>query len=359
MEAEPLIESSFRRLLASLDAEREQLRGAWQRLSEERDLTTEHLEKLRQETEEWCYREKLKIDNEWQRLNKLSEEMTKMWPSTVEILEINCSGEAFTIPRETMCGIEGSVLSEMFSDEFIHEIPRDEEGRFFLDFNPQCFSMVVEYLRNRRLNLDAPLPVVPQVQKRNMELLAEAWKLWPFLKANRLNPLHGTSLHISSQADGPKELHIIRATHPGWQVLGAEQPLPVSTSSYFEVKVLHNPDTRGGLALGVCGHLPSGTETHSIRLQQCVLYNSNNGLLGDSIGEHDVQGGLKLSDGESLGVCHEVILGVLQWYHNGRFIGSSSFKERWTSVFPVFGLYVPGQSIAIDFQASQPKMSRS
>lgn len=54
-----------------------------------------------------------------------------------------------------------------------------------------------------------------------------------------------------------------------------------------------------------------------------------------------------------------MILGVLQWYHNGRFIGSSSFKERWTSVFPVFGLYVPGQSIAIDFQASQPKMSRS
>ncbi len=50
-----------------------------------------------------------------------------------------------------------------------------------------------------------------------------------------------------------------------FQVLGAEQPLPVSTSSYFEVKVLHNPDTRGGLALGVCGHLPSGTETHSIR----------------------------------------------------------------------------------------------
>lgn len=26
--------------------------------------------------------------------------------------------------QETMCGIEGSVLSEMFSDEFIHEIPR-------------------------------------------------------------------------------------------------------------------------------------------------------------------------------------------------------------------------------------------
>ena len=42
--------------------------------------------------------------------------------------------------------------------------------------------MVVEYLRNRRLNLDAPLPVVPQVQKRNMELLAEAWILGSDLK---------------------------------------------------------------------------------------------------------------------------------------------------------------------------------
>ena len=37
--------------------------------------------------------------------------------------------------------------------------------------------MVVEYLRNRRLRADAPLPVVPQMQKRNMELLAEAWTL--------------------------------------------------------------------------------------------------------------------------------------------------------------------------------------
>ena len=38
----------------------------------------------------------------------------------------------------------------------------------------RCFSVVVEYLRNRRLRADAPLPVVPVVQRRNMELLAEA-----------------------------------------------------------------------------------------------------------------------------------------------------------------------------------------
>ena len=32
-----------------------------------------------QETEEWCYREKMKIDHEWQRLNRLSEELQKLF----------------------------------------------------------------------------------------------------------------------------------------------------------------------------------------------------------------------------------------------------------------------------------------
>ena len=29
--------------------------------------------------------------------------MAKMWPPTLEVLQINCSGEVFTVPRETMC----------------------------------------------------------------------------------------------------------------------------------------------------------------------------------------------------------------------------------------------------------------
>ena len=39
---------------------------------------------------------------------------------------------------------------------------------------------------------------------------------------------------------------------------------------------------------------------------------------------------------------------------SGQLIGTSTFKERWSSVFPVFGLYVPGQSVAVDFQAAVP-----
>eukprot|EP00913_Durusdinium_trenchii_P022372 g21017.t1 len=137
--------------------------------------------------------------------------------------------------------------------------------------------------------------------------------------------------HTSLMAPAKAKLgqtQIVRATHPGWQVLGAEQPLPVSIVSYFEVQILHNPDTRGGLAIGVCDHLPSGPETHSIHLQSCVLYNSNNGLLGDCIAEHDVKGGLMLAEGERLGISHDVVSQTLQWYHNGQSIGKSTFRER-------------------------------
>ena len=99
------------------------------------------------------------------------------------------------------------------------------------------------------------------------------------------------------------------------------------------------------LAVGLCNHLPQGPETHSIRLQPlgkvlqslqkrrsrfageehllqlralshtlasrcCVLYNSNNGLLGDALGDHDVQPGLQLGEAAHALLLRQVNLGV-------------------------------------------------
>ena len=103
----------------------------------------------------------------------------------LQVIQINCPGQVFTIPKQTMpvaqtsdcqglrvhvagntfvfckilhykitrqlddfgfafccaesckCGIPSSVLAEMFSEKSTREIPRDEEGRFFLEFNLQ------------------------------------------------------------------------------------------------------------------------------------------------------------------------------------------------------------------------------
>jgi len=347
IESDALIEPSFRRLLSAIDGERERIRATWQQIQQEREGTTAELERLRLDTEDWCKSEKDKIEAEWKRLDRLTEQMNDIWPSETEIIEINCSGTIYSMSRSSLCSIEGSVLSRVFSDEFISQVPRDEFGRFYLDFNPACFGIVVEYLQNRRLRVDAPIPIIPVDQMQNMELLAEAWKLSPFLHENRINPVHTTSLSVKK--------NVVESTHPGWQVISAQHALPMAGPSYFEVTVTKNPDPRGGLAIGLCGHIPVGTEIHSIRLRGAVMYNSNNGLIGDIYENPDVPDKVRLVE------AHLSLLSTLpraELYFNREYIGKVDLKQdplnMARTLYPVFALYVPGLTLSVDFCAPSP-----
>jgi len=357
VESDALIESSFRRLLSSIEAERGAIRGTWQQLQQDRDGTTAELERLRQDTEEWCYSEQQKIDAEWKRLDTLTLTLNHLFPHTEEadLLKINCSGRTFTIPRGTLCSIEGCKFNELFSQEGVKAIPPGPEpGSIFLDFNPVCFGLVVEYLQNRRLRLDSPLPVIPAAQQKNMEMMAEAWRIRPFLRENRINPVHGTSLHLSGLR--------LRATHPGWQVISAQNPLPMAASSYFEVKVVANPDPKGGwCAFGVCTHIPSGQEVHSIRVPESAMYASNNGVIGNMVANEDAENvakGIKFTEGSIVGIRHDVGSKSLQWYFNRKLLGTTAIKEEMLekaqSLFPVFALCEPEQQIEVNFHPDEP-----
>lgn len=368
VETDAMMESSFRRLLAAIEEEREQIRNTLQQLQIDRESTTEELEQLQKDTEAWCTNEKVKIDSEWKRLDRLSEKMVDFWPAASEILKINCSGTVYEVPRGTICGIEGSYLAQLFSEENSHTIKPDADGFFYLDINPHCFALVIEYLLNRRLRKDAPLPVVPQAQKLNMELLAEAWQLKPFLKENRINPVHVTSFHVQQPGN------IVEATHPGWQVISSQHPMPLANPYYFEVKIKSNPGagSSGGLAVGVCNRIPQGQEIHTIRLSGSVMYNSGNGLIGDVIDYEEagkVRGEVELTEGSILGIRHDVANHTLQWFlkpgENAPWenLGECKFKseclESMRLLFPVFALYVPKQSIKVDFRppsSTQPAM---
>jgi hypothetical protein len=349
-ESDVVIEPAFRKLQSAIEAEREDIRSTRQQIEQERDGTTAELKRLRADTEEWCKNERGKIDSEWKKLDKLSEYMANLWPKRMDILEINCSGQSFTVPRCTLCAIEDSTLSQMFSDSFIQKIPRDSEGRLYLDFNPHCFSIIVDYLRNRRLRQDAPVPVVPSKLQQSMDVLAEALKLKPFMNSNQISPVHSTSLRVTGS--------VVQAMHPGWQVISATNPLPFAGPSYFEAKILANPNLSGGLAIGVCGHIPAGDEVHSIRLRDSVLYNSNIGLVGDCHEGQDVKKGLQLKQGDVLGIRHNVTEHCLYWFYNSQNIGTSAFKPEYTekmrTMFPVFALYAPDTRIQVDFSAQDP-----
>merc|ERR1711869_77622 len=108
------------------------------------------------------------------------------------------------------------------------------------------------------------IPEVPVEQQQNMDLLVEALKLKSFMLKNSVSRAVRTSLEIRG--------NVILATMVGWQVVAAERALSMAGPSYFEVRVLANPDAKGGLAVGLCAHKPTGSEIHNIRLKNFVMY---------------------------------------------------------------------------------------
>lgn len=348
-ENEPLIESSFRRLLASIESERDKIRSTWQEIDVKNEEMHDELEGLRRDVDEWCKREQQKIETGWREIDKLRETTSVLPPvEASDVLPINCSGHFFNVPKALLCNIEGSLLNHMFSKEFIKDVPRDPEGRFFLDYNGICFGIIVEYLKRPP---DAPPPPIPPEHQMNMDLLVEALRLKSFHRPNTVLPGMGTSLRVNQTKN------TIEATHEGWQVISATYPLSMVGTSFFEIKILANPMPKGGLAVGVCGHVPGGAEVHSICVPYFVGYNSNIGLIGrDNICQENVEKGHKFSEGCTIGVSHDVQTHSLKWYFNKVCIGTctlaQSSLEHMRQLYPVFGVLLPGQKIQVDFDPS-------
>jgi hypothetical protein len=341
--------------LASVESEREGIRNTWQHVNDQRANTASHLEQLRQETEEWCWGERQKIEAEWNRLDKLRERMSVLWPDDREEIPINCSGTLLKLEKSDLCSIEGSFLNHMFSDAFIGNIPRDSDGNYFLDFNAECFRIILKFLKDRRDRPDAPLPIIPATQQQNMDMLAEALKLKSFMPINRMNNVHGTSLKVRPTNRNSWE---IEANTDGWQVIAAAYPIPMASTAYFEIHIITNKELRGGMAIGLCGHIPQGTELHTIRLTDSVLYNSNIGIIGDAFAADNVTKGIRFEAGDRLGIKHDAKEHRLEWFHNGHTIGCASLKpqclERMLQIYPVMALMSKGQKIEAIFNKESP-----
>eukprot|EP00927_Polykrikos_kofoidii_P053622 TRINITY_DN48216_c0_g1_i1.p1 TRINITY_DN48216_c0_g1~~TRINITY_DN48216_c0_g1_i1.p1 ORF type:complete len:381 (-),score=92.12 TRINITY_DN48216_c0_g1_i1:187-1329(-) len=342
-ENEAAIESSFRRLLASVEGEREKIRSTWLEIDGKKAEMTEELRMMRRDTDEWCNAERAKIDEEWAEVDQLRERMTVLMPEASDILQINCSGRFFDLPKSALVAVEGSFLNHMFSDAFIDTVPRDQEGRYFLDFNPVCFGIIVDYLQRRRA--DGEVPVVPPEQQMNMDLLVEALRLNAFMRKNHIQQVHRTSLRIFENT--------ISALHDGWQVIAGQHPLPMAGNAYFEMRVLRSMGTKGAIAVGVCGHIPQGEEVNAIRIQNSVLYNGGFGLIGDSIASENVQKGIDFVEGSVVGIRHDIFNHSITWYHNKISLGmctlSAEALQSMHVLYPVFGLHVPDTKIEADF----------
>lgn len=81
-----------------------------------------------------------------------------------EIVTISMGGEHFVdVSRATLCQIQGSYFAAAFSGRWEDKLPKDSQGRVFLEFSPKLLLPVIEYLRSKRIEDPAspvPAPVV-------------------------------------------------------------------------------------------------------------------------------------------------------------------------------------------------------
>jgi hypothetical protein len=70
---------------------------------------------------------------------------------TSDIVNLNVGGSRFSTSRQTLCSVQDSFFGSLLSGR----IPscRDEHGYIFIDRDPKYFSLILNFLRTKELNL--------------------------------------------------------------------------------------------------------------------------------------------------------------------------------------------------------------
>lgn len=68
---------------------------------------------------------------------------------TSKIIKLNVGGVQFMTSLTTLCADQDSMLAAMFSGR--HELPKDDNGYYFIDRSGETFSIILEWLRTNFL----------------------------------------------------------------------------------------------------------------------------------------------------------------------------------------------------------------
>ena len=98
------------------------------------------------------------------KINANTEKFGNTTASSDDIIEINAGGKIIVTRREKLCQIEGSRLEALFCGRWDKKLPRDSKGRIFLDVNPTCFQIIVDYLNELAISSPDNLPTEPRFE---------------------------------------------------------------------------------------------------------------------------------------------------------------------------------------------------
>jgi hypothetical protein len=126
------------------------------RTDNESKLVFEEWKKIEEEklVKEW-EREKEEIDRLWETYSKNCAEMKKEMQTVVtyssNIVKLNVGGIVYVTTRTTLTSIPNTIFEGMFSGKFL--VKPEEDGTYFLDRDGTHYRYIINYLRDRDLDL--------------------------------------------------------------------------------------------------------------------------------------------------------------------------------------------------------------
>ena len=156
-----------------------------------------------------------KMKAEVEAFNAEKQIMKEIEVNNDDIIQLNVGGQKFTTTRFTLRQVNGSLLDTMFSRNWKHGLKRDQDGAIVLDFNPEHFGWILNYLRAKKISTPGKLPVFPKVLKdeiKNFNILLEYLDLTDeinlpilFVKLYEKFSLYGS--RVSLQESGKVAVH--------------------------------------------------------------------------------------------------------------------------------------------------------
>ncbi|EJK77849.1 hypothetical protein THAOC_00289 [Thalassiosira oceanica] len=138
---------------------------------------TEASDRSRQEFIDELDAEKEKIASRFEALEARKRALAEQWgnpdASPDDWVEVNCGGRVIAARRGTLCQLEGTNFGAVFSGVYEKKLPRDREGRIFLDLCPDEFQSIIDYLNELSISSPDDLPTIHCPRRPLNEWLAE------------------------------------------------------------------------------------------------------------------------------------------------------------------------------------------
>ena len=142
--------------------------------------------------------------------NAEKQRMKEIEVNNDDIVQLNVGGQKFTTTRFTLRQVNGSLLATMFSRNWKHGLKRDQDGAVVLDFNPEHFGWILNYLRAMKISTPEKLPIfrkVPNDEIKNFNILLKYLGLADEIVPVQNERFHMRSSIVSLQENGRVAVH--------------------------------------------------------------------------------------------------------------------------------------------------------